>query len=124
MPISAEPLTWLGYTWAPKFSVLADRALQKVGFDRQRFSSVVFAEAVGQGLTPENEILLVWAGQQATDRQVTLEAVKWRRDRMGPEGWAILVRWFAAVYGTWTVARAAARASLRPSPSKGEEERV
>jgi hypothetical protein len=124
LPISAEPWTIQGYTWAPKFSVLAERALQKAGFDRHRFNATLSSEVIGEGLSEESEVLLVWAGQQAADRKITLEAVRWRKERMGPQAWGLLVKWFAALYGSWIVARATARVEQHFSSLHREEERI
>jgi hypothetical protein len=124
LPISSDAWEIQGYAWAPKFSLLSDRALQKAGFSAQEFTSALTVESVGEGLTPEKEVLLVWAGQQAADRRITLEAVKRRRDAMGSEFWGVLVKIFAAVYGSWVTARATAQAKLYLSSLGREEERV
>lgn len=124
MPVSGETWTIQGYTWAPKFSLLADRALQKAGFDRSRFASTLSVETVGQGMTPETEVLIIWAGQQATDRKITVGAVRQRRDAMGPKAWRTLVQWFTAVYGSWIISRATARVELHLAHLSHKEERI
>lgn len=109
MPISAEPLTWLGYTWQPQFSRIAQRSLEEAGFDQTQLNMEALMKGAGPGLDEKMQVLLVWAGQRWRDKHITPERVRNWKDRLGEKGWTILVNWYAAVFSSWLLARATAR---------------
>jgi hypothetical protein len=68
-------------------------------------------QVAGAGLTEDMQITLIWAGQRAQDKHITLERVRGWKVRLGERGWTILVNWYALVYADWLLARAGARGS-------------
>jgi hypothetical protein len=118
MPMTAGEWTILGYKWAPRYSLLSQLVFQKAGYDGNTSALELAQQAMGAGIDADTEILIVYAGQVSTDRDITEQDVRWRRDRILREGaigeqvWRQLVSWYVLTWAAYLQARVNARVSL------------
>jgi hypothetical protein len=124
MPMTSGEWIIQGYRWAPCFGPKSQRLLQREGYSGEKFALAVSEGALGAGLPIEVELVLVLAGQTQTDRKLTRWAVEARRERMGADGWRLLVQWYALTYSAWLMARNNARAELNLQAVQNEGRRL
>jgi hypothetical protein len=112
MPMTCGEWIIQGYRWAPHFGPEAQLLLQRAGHKGEKFALEIAQQALGAGLDPQTEVLLVRAGQVHTDPYIAEQSILWRKERMGDRGWALLVQWYTLTYTAWLQARTNARADL------------
>jgi hypothetical protein len=118
MPMTSGDWTIIGYKWAPRFSMSSQLMLQNAGYKGDTFALELTQQAMGAGLDPDTEVLIVLAGQVYTDRHITEQDVRLRRERILREGaigeqvWRQLVCWYALTCASWMQARLNARTAL------------
>jgi hypothetical protein len=96
--ISDRSWTVQGYRWDLKYSALAIRALQMTCGSLESLTARITEQSMGLGLSLDMQVLIIWAGQQSTDRKATLKSIKRRLIAMGDKGRALLITWAAADY--------------------------
>ena len=112
-----------GHRWDLRYTASALRALQMRLGNLEEFSARLIAQNMGNGMTTDTQVLLIWAGQKAVQPKIKLGTVRRLYQAMHPQIRTLLITWAAADFSTALLAMAGARiAAEHPEPAEDAED--